>query len=328
MSYAPQLLELKGCGARIAGTIIGETGGAGMPPSTTRSSFGPIANNVTAVPEVLRYAAFTEDPTAGNPAGVVFDAGSLHAAEMLATAAEVGYSETAFVTADDGDGNLVVRYFSPEDEVAFCGHATIAAAVAHAQRHGLERLRLTTAAGLVEVEVRDSEPGLVATLTSVAPHTTAVGEDDLAEALAALQWSAADLDPALPSRVAYAGAQHLVLAAATPERLAILAYDFDRLLALMTRRDWTTLQLVYRAEPAVFRARNPFPPGGIVEDPATGAAAAAFGGYLRELGLIEPPARITVHQGAELGRPGVLVVDIPAGSNTGIRVSGSAVAIL
>lgn len=298
-----------------------------MSPLTTRSSCGPVANNVAPVPEVLRYAAFTEDPNAGNPAGVVLDAGGLRRAEMLATAAEVGYSETAFVTADDGDGNLVVRYFSPEDEVPFCGHATIAAAVAHAQRHGLERLRLTTAAGLVEVEVRDGGSGPVATLTSVAPHTTAVGEDDLAEALAALHWSAEDLDPAFPSRVAYAGAHHLVLAAATPERLADLDYDFDRLLALMTQRDWTTLQLVYRAAPAVFRARNPFPPGGIVEDPATGAAAAALGGYLRELGLVEPPARITVHQGAELGRPGVLVVDIPAGSKTGIRVSGTAVAI-
>lgn len=279
------------------------------------------------MPEVLRYAAFADDPAAGNPAGVVLDAAGLAAAQMLATAAEVGYSETAFVTADDGDGNLVVRYFSPAAEVPFCGHATIGLAVAHAQRHGLERLRLTTAAGLVEVEVRDGEAGPVATLTSVAPRTSAVGEDDLAEALAALRWCADDLDPALPPRVAYAGAHHLVLAAATPQRLASLDYDFDRLLALMTRRDWTTVQLVHRAVPAVFRARDPFPPGGIVEDPATGAAAAALGGYLRELGLVEPPARITVHQGVELGRPGVLLVDIPVGSDTGIRVSGAAVAI-
>lgn len=71
----------------------------------------------------------------------------LRAAQMLATAAEVGYSETVFVTADDGDGNLEVRYFSPEDQVEFCGHATIAVAVAHTQRHGLARLQPTTAAG-------------------------------------------------------------------------------------------------------------------------------------------------------------------------------------
>ncbi|WP_405477850.1 PhzF family phenazine biosynthesis protein [Streptomyces canus] len=45
------------------------------------------------------------------------------------------------------------------------------------------------------------------------------------------------------------------------------------------------------------------PPGGLYEDPATGAAAAAFGGYLRALSLVSPPARITIEQGLEMGRP-------------------------
>jgi len=213
--------------------------------------------------------------------------------------------------------------------VPFCGHATIATAVAWADRHGPGTLALTTAAGLVEVEIQpgDEGRGPVATLTSVAPHTTPVDEDDLAEALAALGWAAEDLDPAFAPRVAYAGAHHPVLAAATPGRLADLHYDFERLLRLMGERDWTTLQLVHRSAASVFRARNPFPPGGVVEDPATGAAAAAFGGYLRELELIEAPAQITIHQGGEIGRPSVLVVDIPSGANTGIRVSGTAVVI-
>ena len=118
------------------------------------------------------------------------------------------------------------------------------------------------------------------------PHVTEIGAADLAEALAALDWPAADLDPALPPRIAYAGARHLVLAAATRERLADLAYDFARLEALMRRLDLTTLQLVWREAPEVFHVRDPFPVGGVVEDPATGAAAAAFGAYVRELGLV------------------------------------------
>ncbi len=93
----------------------------------------------------------------------------------------------------------------------------------------------------------------------------------------------------------------------------------------MAARDWTTIQLVYREGPDRFRSRNPFPPGGVVEDPATGAAAAAFGGYLRELGLVEPPATITIDQGIELGRPSLLTVTIPAGG--GISVAGTAVPI-
>lgn len=91
-------------------------------------------------PDVLRYAAFTRDGRGGNPAGVVLDASGLTDAQMLSIAQEVGYSETAFVLpAAAGDGRLPVRCFSPKAEVAFCGHATIATAVALAERDGAGR---------------------------------------------------------------------------------------------------------------------------------------------------------------------------------------------
>ena len=83
--------------------------------------------------QVLRYTAFATTPEGGNPAGVVLDAGGAAPSEMLAVAADVGYSETAFLT--EADGQLTVRYFSPLAEVPFCGHATIAAAVAWADQN-------------------------------------------------------------------------------------------------------------------------------------------------------------------------------------------------
>ena len=273
--------------------------------------------------EILRYAAFTERPEGGNPAGVVLDASALDDAAMQAIAADVGYSETAFVTGEGTD--VDVRYFSPLAEVPFCGHATIATGVAWGERHGPGVLRMHTPAGLVEVTVRDGRPP-VATLVSVAPSSAPLADEDRAEALAALNWSDGDLDQALPPRVAYAGAHHPVLAVASYATLEALDYDFDRLGALMAARDWTTMQLVHRVDATTFRSRNPFPPGGVVEDPATGAAAAAFGGYLRELGLVEVPATVTIHQGVELGRPSLLTVEIPPG-DTGISVSGAAVPI-
>ena len=95
----------------------------------------------------------------------------------------------------------------------------------------------------------------------------------------------------------------------------------------MARRSWTTVDLVWREDAAVFHARNPFPPGGVVEDPATGAAAAALGGYLPEGGHVDPPATLTVVQGVDMGRPSRLTVDVPAGPGSGIRVTGSAVAL-
>lgn len=77
----------------------------------------------------------------------------------------------------------------------------------------------------------------------------------------------------------------------------------------------------------MFHARNPFPPGGVVEDPATGAAAAAFGGYLRELELVATPATVTIHQGVDMGRPSTITVTVPAEPGTGIGVTGTAVRI-
>jgi PhzF family phenazine biosynthesis protein len=91
---------------------------------------------VAVVTEILRYAAFTESPEGGNPAGVVLEAGDLDPAAMQAIAAEVNYSETAFLLPGSDLRDRPVRYYSPLAEVPFCGHATIATAVAHAERHG------------------------------------------------------------------------------------------------------------------------------------------------------------------------------------------------
>jgi PhzF family phenazine biosynthesis protein len=275
--------------------------------------------------EILRYAAFSADPAGGNPAGVVLDATGATEAQMQAAAAEVGYSETAFLLPQT-DGGFRVRYFSPLAEVPFCGHATIATAVAYAERHGPGVLPLQTAAGLVEVTTRSGGHGPEATLVSVPPRTAELPAPVLAELLTALHWAPSDLDPALPVRVGFAGAFHPILAAATRSRLAALDYDFDQLQALMAREGWTTVDLVWRESELVFHARNPFPPGGVVEDPATGAAAAAFGGYLRDLELVRLPATVTVHQGDDLGRPGLLTVGIREGAG-GISVGGTAVVL-
>jgi PhzF family phenazine biosynthesis protein len=281
--------------------------------------------------EVLRYTAFSSDPGGGNPAGIVLDAAGLGDAEMLSIAADIGFSETAFLTppptdldAPPGRG-FTVRYFSPLAEVAFCGHATVAAAVALAERNGPGEMVFSTPAGVVPVTVEERDGVPYATLTSVEPHTSEVAGDDLAEALAALGWAPGDLDPALPPAIANAGNDHLVIAAATRERLAALAYDFDRLKALMERRGLTTVQLVWRESDTVFHVRDPFPVGGVVEDPATGAAAAAFGAYLRAEGLVrlDESAQFTLHQGDDMGRPSLLTVELLAG-DARVRVSGTA----
>jgi PhzF family phenazine biosynthesis protein len=109
----------------------------------------------------------------------------------------------------------------------------------------------------------------------------------------------------------------------TADRLARLEYDFAELKRIMLLDGLTTLQLIYREATDVFQARNPFPVGGVIEDPATGAAAAALGGYLRDAALIPTPSTIVVLQGGAMGRPSRIIVEIP--TDGGIVVTGAAV---
>ena len=269
-----------------------------------------------------RYAAFTTTPDGGNPAGVWIGDALPDPVTMQRIAAEVGFSETAFVAPAAGRARTV-RYYSPEAEVSFCGHATIATGVVLGEGDGEGTYRLATAVGEVPVGVRRRQGRWEASLTSVEPANEPAPEALVAEALAALAWDRADLDAAIPPARAYAGAWHLVLAVGDAARLAALDYDFDALKALMLRDGLTTLQLVWRERPDLFHSRNPFPVGGVVEDPATGAAAAALGGYLRDAGLIAAPASLLVRQGEAMGRPSRLTVDVPP--RGGIVVSGNAV---
>src|SRR4029077_8448338 len=134
-------------------------------------------------PVLLRLAAFTTEPSGGNPAGVWIGTAFPPDDEMQRIAAEVGYSETAFlVPADDADaGHFRVRYFSPLAEVPFCGHATIASGVALAERADRAgvgpvagdgpgaNLVLETNGGPVTLVMTTDADGLTrATLTSVA----------------------------------------------------------------------------------------------------------------------------------------------------------------
>lgn len=194
-----------------------------------------------------RLSAFTTDPNGGNPAGVWVGDTLPEPNVMQRIAAEVGFSETAFVAPAIGS-DRTVRYYSPEAEVSFCGHATIATGVVLGENGGDGTYQL-----------------------------------------------------------------------------AKLNYDFETLKTLMLRDGLTTLQLVWRGSADLFHSRNPFPVGGVVEDPATGAAAAALGGYLRAAELITVPTTILIRQGEAMGRPSRIVVDIPISG--GIVVTGQAIRI-
>lgn len=269
--------------------------------------------------DVLRLAAFSEGEAGGNPAGVCLLDAMPPPDEMRALAREVGFSETVF--ACPAGAGWRARYFAPEAEVPFCGHATIAlgAALARAQGDGLFHLQLNDAA--ITVEGRKTGQRFCAALQSPATRSEAPKAADLETALGLLGLTPADLNPQMPVQLVHAGADHLALTLTTRAALAAVSYDMTEGRAVMRARGWTTLMLAFAEHPRTFHVRNLFAYGGVYEDPATGAAAAAYAGYLHKIGLFRE-GDLTLIQGEDMGARSKLVVTAPARIGGSVRVSG------
>ena len=275
--------------------------------------------------DIQRWTAFSSDPAGGNPAGVVLDADGLTDAAMLGIAADLGYAETAFVGAGEGVRHPI-RYFSPLAEVPFCGHATLAAAAAIAEVEGDGPISFETPVGVVDVVTESGTGGRRVSFTSVEPDTAPLPADALSDVLSSIGLSDADLHPAYPPAQAFGGNWHPLVVVADRERFDDLRIDPVRARAVLDARGWPATMIVLWPERADrWHARNVFPVGPIIEDPATGAAAAATGGYLRTTQVVQTPARLVILQGSHVGRPSELTVDVP--DTGGIVVTGSAARI-
>lgn len=275
--------------------------------------------------DILKLSAFTADGQGGNPAGVAFMDHMPPDAEMLKVAAELGYSETAFLL-KQGD-KWRVRYFAPTIEVPFCGHATIALGAALGMRFGagVYPLQLNDVEITVEA-VQDEDGDWRAALQSPPTWSETADNTLVAQAMSEFGLESGDLDEGLPVRLAGAGARHLILPVARRKRLSQIGYNFAALRDLMETYDLTTIALVHVEAPDLFHARNPFAIGGVYEDPATGAAAAAFAGYLRDINWMDA-GEVTIVQGEDMGRKSLLTASFDAEKGSSIRISGATTVI-
>ena len=289
-------------------------------------------------PELVCIAAFSDGLQGGNPAGVWIGASLPGVHEMQHIAAEVGFSETAFaapMSTPLPQGAQVVeptaelrewrvRYFSPEAEVPFCGHATIALGVALARRFGEGEYGLHLNQAVIKVSGwLDGEGHWQAALQSPPTHSKPAPAELVATALDLFGYTPADLDPRIPPALIHGGADHLVLALNSRAALAAMEYELEQGRTLMRREGLVTILLAHAAREQLFHTRNPFAYGGVYEDPATGAATAAFAGYLRDIhwphgGIID------LFQGEDMGMASHLHAEIPAEPGSSIRVFGRA----
>lgn len=274
---------------------------------------------------VRRLAAFADGERGGKSAGVAILDTLPPDQVMQATAASIGFSETVFaapVPGAEGEDTWRVRYFAPEQEIPFCGHATIAlgAALAHARGDGRFTLQLNE--GTVRVDGR-AEParGGSAVLQSPATTSEKLAPDVLAAFLGLFGLDVRALDPRIPPALMTAGARHVLLPLASRESLAAMAYELDAGRTVMRAHGLATVCLLYAESSSLLHVRNAFAAGGVYEDPATGAAAAALAGHLRLHGW---PGRgeLEIRQGDDMGVPCRLFVTVPDMPGDGVQVRG------
>jgi PhzF family phenazine biosynthesis protein len=271
--------------------------------------------------DVLKIAAFSDRDAGGNPAGVWIGPRFPTDAEMQHVATEVGFSETVFAVSSGTDWR--VRYFSPESEVPFCGHATIALGAALAMKHGDGLFRLVLNHATITVEGYCADGTLRAALQSPPTHSKPAPQHLVSETLALFGYTQDDLAPAIPPALANGGIDHLVLMLKSRKALAAMKYNLDAGRELMKRAGLVTVLFGWAESTHRFHTRNPFASGGVYEDPATGAATAALAGYLRDIGWPHE-GRIDVVQGEDMGMRSCLYAAIPPVLGSSIRVSGEA----
>lgn len=270
--------------------------------------------------KIDKISAFSYRNKGGNPAGVVICDNFPKDYEMLNTAKEVGYSETAFLKKQD-DG-WRIRYFAPELEIPFCGHATIASTAVLGERFGEGNYKLYLKEETIDVGVLKSNKGVyTSTLQSPRTYSEKVSESYIDEVLNEFGLEHKDINNDFPIRFAFAGAKHIIIVLNKKSSLKTMSYKFDSLKTVMKKEDLTTVSLIWQESNNIFYARNPFPSGGVYEDPATGAAAAAFAGYLRDIQW-KGNKTFEILQGEDMGCPSRLLVEYSDEIGSSVKISG------
>lgn len=282
---------------------------------------------------------FTDQMFGGNQLAVFTDARGLDAATMQKIAREMNLSETSFVfPPQTADGTRAVRIFTPDRELPFAGHPTIGTALVLAASGQVTAdgdttpIVLEEAVGPIHVVIRfESGVPIFAQLTTAKlpdEGPPAPATDLLAAALSldAAQILGGDRRPRAFScgvPFLFVTVRDLAALAAARPNLAV----WDRHLAGYVTNE--IYLLTEDAGDADVRARMFGPSLGIMEDPATGAAASALAGYLAPAQPTDGTLRWTVLQGVEMGRPSTIKVeaDVANGAISAVRVGGSAVMV-
>lgn len=273
--------------------------------------------------ELYTVDAFTDVPEGGNPAGVAIFSGALpDEARMREIAAEVGFSETAFVLPLAG-GSFQIRYFTPVEEVPLCGHATVGTFSLLLERKMVkEGQSYVVHAGAGDINV-DIDGGLVWLDMAKPKELFELDEADKITLLAMFALPENACGSLRPAAVD-AGLPDIILPLESRELLAAMNPDFDAISLLSRRFGVTGVHACAFGEGAAGYCRNFAPLYGIDEEAATGTSNGALTYYLYNRGLVKPDDTNLFIQGESMGKPSKIYskLTLEAGGAPRIRVGG------
>jgi PhzF family phenazine biosynthesis protein len=251
--------------------------------------------------KALVINAFSDGGRGGNPAGLVLDADQLSTEQKLHIAAQVGLSETAFVSASE-IAELKLEFFTPTRQIAHCGHATIAA-FSYLKQTG--RITGNTSSKETIDGIRniyyEGEPAF---MEQTAPIFRSLELADQGLALSALGLKKEDLLPGYRPEIVHTGNAFLIIAVRSEKLLKTLNPDLNLISQLSEKYGLIGLYPYTPASESGFAAvsRMFAPFYGIPEEAATGMAAGPLAAYLDryESG---PQAMFTIRQGSFMQPP-------------------------
>lgn len=280
---------------------------------------------------------FTTQRFAGNPLAVVLDAAGLETAGMQAIAREFNLPETVFVfPPSDSKHRARVRIFTPARELPFAGHPTVGTALLLARLDGGANPReiiLAEQVGPVACQVQPGGEGGHATFVIPKMPERLGAVRDTAKLAAAFSLDASDLGLGTFAPENWtAGNPFAFVPVRGLEAIGRARPDMTRWNEAFGPGDPPGAFLFCRevANPVyAYHARMFAPAMGIVEDPATGSAVAAFAGVLAASGLGDGQHAFTIEQGYEMGRPSLLHLSVimRAGKLEAATVGGDAVTV-
>ncbi len=281
--------------------------------------------------------AFTRQRFCGNPARVILGGDELSDEQMQTIASELN-GETSFVlAAESGDHDLQVRFFTPNHEVPFVGHVTLAThyvlAKCGLRNQGVVRQRSN--AGIAEVELEQVDGDYRISLTISPPSLGPVlPEHHRTQVLDALGISSPYLQADCPLQILTKGGSRLLIGMRSPDLLPSLKPDMQEL-ARLTPHIGAEGYFVFALNPAVDGristvSRMFCPAIGIPEDPVSGNAHGMLGTFLLAHNIVTPSNNLLKFrgfQGESVKRPGKVDVEVTCTGAVAqsVRITGDAV---